>query len=234
MEQYLVHHGIRGQKWGIRRFQNKDGSLTSEGKKRYDAYNESDRLKKNISSANSKLNAAGEKLINSSSSLKKGFGSIKNVDDIENLYLQAANGKPTKEFKEFDKAYDNYLAAKKQSRVFDKENAKAIKEGEKIVRALTKETGNESKEKLKKAAIIGGAAIGTALGAYGAYKMSENNRMNKEAASKALRVIKNDLSVVSHTPIDRVKIDRVPISRSTIQKSLGTYTLNDLKDLDLY
>ena len=36
--------------------------------------------------------------------------------------------------------------------------------------------------------------------------MSENNRMNKEAASKALRVIKNDLSVVSHTPIDRVKL----------------------------
>lgn len=32
---YLAHHGILGQKWGIRRFQNKDGSLTSEGKKRY-------------------------------------------------------------------------------------------------------------------------------------------------------------------------------------------------------
>lgn len=32
---YLAHHGILGQKWGIRRFQNKDGSLTSAGKKRY-------------------------------------------------------------------------------------------------------------------------------------------------------------------------------------------------------
>lgn len=32
---YLVHHGIRGQKWGIRRYQNSDGSLTDEGKKRY-------------------------------------------------------------------------------------------------------------------------------------------------------------------------------------------------------
>ena len=30
----LYHHGILGQKWGIRRFQNKDGSLTSAGKKR--------------------------------------------------------------------------------------------------------------------------------------------------------------------------------------------------------
>lgn len=38
---FLSHHGILGMKWGIRRFQNKDGSLTSEGKKRYSEENES-------------------------------------------------------------------------------------------------------------------------------------------------------------------------------------------------
>ena len=32
----LYHHGIKGMKWGVRRFQNEDGSLTSAGKKRYD------------------------------------------------------------------------------------------------------------------------------------------------------------------------------------------------------
>ena len=34
-ELYLAHHGILGMHWGIRRFQNKDGSLTAVGRKRY-------------------------------------------------------------------------------------------------------------------------------------------------------------------------------------------------------
>lgn len=32
---YLMHHGIKGQKWGVRRYQNPDGTLTKEGKERY-------------------------------------------------------------------------------------------------------------------------------------------------------------------------------------------------------
>lgn len=33
--EYLAHHGVKGQKWGVRRYQNADGSLTPEGKERY-------------------------------------------------------------------------------------------------------------------------------------------------------------------------------------------------------
>lgn len=46
----LRHWGIKGQKWGVRRYQNKDGSLTPAGKKRYDNWSEdakeADRIKK--------------------------------------------------------------------------------------------------------------------------------------------------------------------------------------------
>lgn len=31
----LSHHGVKGQRWGVRRYQNPDGSLTAEGKRRY-------------------------------------------------------------------------------------------------------------------------------------------------------------------------------------------------------
>ena len=36
MNNELEHHGIKGMRWGVRRYQNKDGSLTPQGKKRYD------------------------------------------------------------------------------------------------------------------------------------------------------------------------------------------------------
>ena len=34
-QEYLAHHGIKGQRWGVRRFQYEDGSLTPEGRARY-------------------------------------------------------------------------------------------------------------------------------------------------------------------------------------------------------
>lgn len=34
-QDFLMHHGIEGQRWGIRRYQNPDGSLTNAGRQRY-------------------------------------------------------------------------------------------------------------------------------------------------------------------------------------------------------
>lgn len=48
-EEYLEHHGIRGQKWGIRRFQNADGTLTAQGRSRYG--DKADKVEKKLQGA---------------------------------------------------------------------------------------------------------------------------------------------------------------------------------------
>lgn len=54
----LRHHGVKGMKWGVRRFQRKDGSLTPAGKKRYYDTPELNRQKTDVKSAKRARNIA--------------------------------------------------------------------------------------------------------------------------------------------------------------------------------
>lgn len=47
MSEYLIHHGVKGQRWGVRRYQNPDGSLTSAGKEKLSKYKNKEMLKLN-------------------------------------------------------------------------------------------------------------------------------------------------------------------------------------------
>ncbi len=58
-ETELYHHGIRGQKWGVRRWQNADGSLKSGGAAHYQK--QAEKLGKKIESAQGKIDRNNEK-----------------------------------------------------------------------------------------------------------------------------------------------------------------------------
>lgn len=104
----LYHWGIKGQKWGVRRFQNKDGSLTPAGKKRYD--DDVERLKSSVGDAKKNVETA-----------------YKKYSDATNRYYNRptkANNESLKEaYKQYESAVDthrktelNYRAAKMESK----------------------------------------------------------------------------------------------------------------------
>ena len=76
----LYHHGILGQKWGIRRYQNKDGTLTSAGKKRKSA----------ISSDAAEANEIRKKKVSEMSNVE-----LRKLNDRQNLERQYNNLNPT-------------------------------------------------------------------------------------------------------------------------------------------
>lgn len=76
----LYHHGIKGQKWGVRRFQNKNGSLTAAGKKRYNEYQKKEsayRTKLKNISKNKNLSDSEKELIKyRDNSMTKRYGGL--------------------------------------------------------------------------------------------------------------------------------------------------------------
>ena len=76
-QMYLAHHGIKGQRWGIRRFQREDGSLTFAGRKRYN--DDTSDVKKRAEKTNRDYNPAAM-----NSKTKKSNHRLK----LEKIYLE--------------------------------------------------------------------------------------------------------------------------------------------------
>ena len=100
----LCHHGILGMKWGVRRYQNDDGSLTAAGKKRYSSISP-DKTRREMQKA---VNAQRGKKYGSANRWMSLYGIGKNSDKV-----QAEQQKAYKDWTESD-AYKNAVKNQKK------------------------------------------------------------------------------------------------------------------------
>lgn len=173
----LQHHGIKGMKWGVRRYQNPDGSLTAAGRRRYDVGEARQTMKDakaDMRSAKKEYDRAYNKAYNYSS----------------RHYVSQFTNK--KRIKESDKRWgDAYVKANKYN-----DTVKKYKTAKKEYKAVKRQSNDGGlTEGQKKAIKIGAAVAATALVAYGTYKLGAAGKVAKLAktglAKKGLINTKN-------------------------------------------
>jgi hypothetical protein len=120
---YLAHYGVMGMRWGVRRYQNKDGSLTPAGNKHVGDYRKS-------RSMMTKVEQEGAKLIRFDKRLKDQV-----PDQYHDLNARAEElGVNTKRLR----------SAIVGAADFYKDNKQSIETGRKIVSKLLKESANNT------------------------------------------------------------------------------------------
>ena len=157
-EDYLAHHGILGMKWGVRRYQNEDGTLTSAGKKRYgDAENE----------VSNYLNA---KENYKKAVTKYGFAS-NNISTKMRAYYKLQSASKQLSYAKTDLKDAEYR--KKLSEQKNKSKRQISLESEYMKNGFTKEEAELAAYKrvrTERAIAIAGGLTVAAVGAYVAYK----------------------------------------------------------------
>ena len=93
----LIHFGIKGMRWGVRRYQNKDGSLTPAGKKKYQKKWDKNYRKNYVSVYNKTADYANEKLIPEMNKKYKNYNfSDLNDPKVKRIYDNYVNEYQTK------------------------------------------------------------------------------------------------------------------------------------------
>lgn len=188
--EYLEHHGILGQRWGVRRFQNPDGSLIKDGAKRYGSSNQTGKTNKQIEN---RLN-----------DLAKGMAY--NERDVRDSYrtINAIKNKYAKKTKDSgfdpDKALVTNNLSKRDAKILEKaktknkEAEKRIKEGQKEIDSILKDCGNKNinveVKEIKRDTTRGKENVGLALAVVGSIPLAVLPGPNAVGVASVLAVSK--------------------------------------------
>lgn len=97
MTSTLTHYGITGQKWGVRRYQNEDGSLTPAGKKRYSAENLLNVRTNTTTSRLTDKNPSASLVVGLDKAYRKQNSSSNKISNLLNIKTQTSSGFSNKE-----------------------------------------------------------------------------------------------------------------------------------------
>ena len=135
MPMELYHHGVKGQKWGVRRFQNRDGTLTAKGKSHIRENDEPEvQKKKGLSDKQKKALKIGATVLGTA---LVAYGSYKVVTSPKThaLVNRVLNGSKEKRMADISKAIDNMgpeIVRKNTSHI-----DKVASEASKLARSVT-------------------------------------------------------------------------------------------------
>lgn len=155
----LYHHGILGQKWGVRRFQQKNGKLTAAGKKRYeDSDSEEKKPKEDTRSIAEKTKALQDetnyinaKLANEDAQRRYAAAHAKGKSAVQQAFENAAKKAAGELATKTTSAISNAVAEEIKKKVSPKSEAqKALEAMEKETKALKAQYENaDYKQKLE-------------------------------------------------------------------------------------
>lgn len=147
MDNELYHYGVLGMRWGVRRYQNKDGSLTKAGQKRYNKEMAKVREKNKALNNSIKTKAKLEKLDSKKKELKEKEKSFKNGKSASDMVKKDEASTKSKRISDMSddelRAMVNRMMLEKNSMDLQRQisslNAQNVSTGRKIANAVMKD-----------------------------------------------------------------------------------------------
>lgn len=126
-EMILIHHGIKGQKWGVRRFQNEDGTRTAAGKKHEKTLDSYDSKSSEKSNARQEYRQAKKEYNKATNAYIRRTGPGTGITAGQRAKRYAAFEKMSESGKKYDAAKERYKTERKEARAEAKKRADSIR-----------------------------------------------------------------------------------------------------------